>query len=182
MPVDSLGVAAGGELKDSASAIRFYSALRELINTTITPLILAHTSKDKVNNDKSVFGSVYFENLARNIWEIEKLPEEDGPVSTICLHHKATNETRHYGSLGFEFEYQDDRTIVRTHDPSGEPTFVERMSATVRIKKALEGGSASATDLQDALHLKDTTIRQALKRLSDKSEAEKREDGLWRLT
>ena len=169
--IDSLGIAAGGELKDSVSATRFYGGLREL---NITSLILAHTSKDNATKEKTVFGSVVFENLARNIWEVEKLSEEDGSLSTICLHHKATNETRKYDSVGFQFEYQDDRTLIRTHDPKEEPTFVEKMKSSVRIEKQLAIAPASGMELSQTLTMKLATVSQTLKREKEKGKVDKR--------
>ena len=174
--IDSLGIAAGGELKDSMSATRFYSGLREL---NITTLILAHTSKDSITKEKSVFGSVYFENLARNIWEIVKLTEEEGPVSTICMYHKNANETRSYEPLGFQFEYQGDRTTVKAHEPT-DPSFIHKMPTSVRILAELEEEDLSPTELSERLGEKLNTVTQALKRLKNRGKVTKSDTFLWK--
>ena len=62
--VDSLGPAARGNLNDPEPAIRYHEALRKL---GITSLTLAHCSKDQLTRKRTIFGSVFFTNLARSV-------------------------------------------------------------------------------------------------------------------
>jgi len=68
--IDSLGVASGNtSLNDAATATAFYSALRRL---KVTSLTITHTSKDSEAKRASPFGSVYFTNLARSVFEVRR--------------------------------------------------------------------------------------------------------------
>lgn len=62
--VDSLGPAARGNLNDPEPAIRYHAALRQL---GVTSLTLAHTAKDQFTKKRTIFGSVFFTNLARSV-------------------------------------------------------------------------------------------------------------------
>ncbi|MDM7913125.1 MAG: AAA family ATPase, partial [Methanotrichaceae archaeon] len=64
--VDSLGMACGGDLKEQASATAFFTALREL---QVTSLLLTHMAKDDLRQKKTAFGSIYFQNHSRSVWE-----------------------------------------------------------------------------------------------------------------
>jgi len=63
--IDSAGLAAGGDLNSPETAIEFFRGIRALNRTS---LIVAHAPK---NSGGSVFGSVYFTNLARSVWELQ---------------------------------------------------------------------------------------------------------------
>lgn len=60
--IDSLGMAVGDDLNLTKPAFAFFSALRQL---PVTPLIIAHTSKDVLAKRKTVYGNAYYENEAR---------------------------------------------------------------------------------------------------------------------
>jgi len=60
--IDSLGMAVGDDLNLTKPAFVFYGALRQL---PVTPIIIAHTSKDISMKRKTVYGNAYYENEAR---------------------------------------------------------------------------------------------------------------------
>ena len=110
--VDSLGVAAsGGNLNDSQTATSFFQALRKLEG--VTSLIITHTSKDfgGGTGPKTPFGSVYFTNLARSVFEIKKQQEVGEDALDIALLHRSNNTGRLIPPLGFRMVF--DRDSVR---------------------------------------------------------------------
>jgi hypothetical protein len=86
--VDSLGPAARGNLNDPEPAIQYHQALRAL---GVTSLTLAHNSKDTLTKKKTIFGSVFFTNLARSIWESKAEGEPSGHEVLISLKHTSAN-------------------------------------------------------------------------------------------
>jgi len=86
--VDSLGAACGGDMNSAEVATRFFSAIRQL---PVTPLLISHVSKE-VEKEKTPFGSVYFYNYARNVYQLRKHEEED--EITLGLWHKKCNFTK----------------------------------------------------------------------------------------
>jgi hypothetical protein len=174
--IDSLGLAVGGDLKDSAQATSFYSALRQLKTTSV---ILAHTSKG-LEREKTVFGSIYFENLSRNIFELQKVDTADNQIQ-VAFHHRKSSFSGKCQPIGFQFTFDLDRIYVESINPADEPTFREKMSIGIRIKKELENGEYSASELAGMLNEKLNSVTHALYRMGKKGEVDKSSDGKWKL-
>ena len=113
--VDSLGPAVKGNLNDPEPAIEYNQALRKL---GITSLTLAHNSKDPLTKQRSIFGSVFFSNLARSIWQCkiegERQPDDDHAI--ISLKHIKASFSQLYGTLGYSFKFTDDTIAVKKTD------------------------------------------------------------------
>jgi hypothetical protein len=116
--IDSLGIAIGGNLNDSEPALNFFSALRQL---PVTPLVIAHTAKDKNNTRKTVYGNAFYENLARSIWELSRYQEVGSNKLTLSLYQrKSPPFSGYHNPLGFQFTFDADRTLVDVCEPSGD--------------------------------------------------------------
>jgi hypothetical protein len=108
--IDSLGIASGGDLNASEPAINFFNALRQL---PVTPLIIAHTSKDKMNLRKTVYGNAYYENLSRSIWEAVKEQDHSTNYLTLSLYQrKAPPFSGYQKPIGFRFNFEGDKICV----------------------------------------------------------------------
>jgi hypothetical protein len=113
--IDSLAVSVGGNTNDSEPAINFFAALRQL---PVTPLIIAHTAKDKENKHRTVYGSAFYENLARSIWEISKYQDFGSSELTLSLfQRKSPPFSSYHEPLGFRFSFEEDKTIVSKCEP-----------------------------------------------------------------
>jgi len=102
--VDSLGLAAGGQLNDPEPALLYSAALRRLDTTSIT---IAHASKDPLLKQKSVFGSVFFSILARSIWmsKVESDREPGDTEAIVSMKQTKASYSELHGVLGFKFQY-----------------------------------------------------------------------------
>jgi hypothetical protein len=108
--IDSLGLAVGGDLNISEPALNFFHALRQL---PVTPLIIAHTSKDLTNKKKTVYGNAFYENLSRSIWELYKYQEQGSHELTLSLYNRKSPPFSGYHSpLAFQFRFDGDRIMV----------------------------------------------------------------------
>lgn len=113
--IDSLGMAVGDDLNITKPAFHFYAALREL---NVTPIIIAHTSKDILAKRKTVYGNAYYENEARSVFEITKEQQFSSPELTITLHHrKAPPFAGYHEPLAWRFIFDGDTTKVETATP-----------------------------------------------------------------
>lgn len=147
--IDSLGLAAGGELKDTQSALDFYSALRSL-NTA--SLILAHNSKDRESKARSIYGNQYFTAQARNVWELRKHQEPGSNEMAIALfHRKPPPFSGLRNPLGFKLEFSNSAMIVKPSDPRTVSEFVEQMGLKAQIIEALRQGSMGVRELAELL-------------------------------
>ena len=163
--IDHLGLACGGNLNEDTTAMRFFSALRQLNTTT---LLLAHTAKNPLGK-KTVFGSGFFEAIARSVWELRKDEDASEDELSICLSNTKMNVGPRQKDIGLRFWYNGTKIKVNRQDPRTVDYFLQRMSITQRILAALKESPRNAAALAEDLEVKRNSIDQALKRLREKS-------------
>ena len=158
--IDSLGPAAGGNLNDPEPAIRYHEALRLLGGTSLT---LAHNSKDPTTDSKSVFGSVFFSNLARSIWQCKAEKEPLENRATVSLKQIKASLSQLHGAMGLAFDFDEENNrITVTKADLGETSLCGELPLTVRIKNLLRTGSMSNKDIADSLGAKQDSVKAKL--------------------
>lgn len=175
--IDSLGLASGGDLKETQPALQFHSALRSL---NITSLILAHNSKDRETRTRSIYGNQYYTAQARNIWEVRKQQEPGSNEIEIGLFHRKPPPFKGiHTPLGFKMIFNDDNLVVKSTDP--HISFSDQMSNRARIKEYLSAvGSASVKDITEATDIPQGSVSVMLtNRMKD--EVVKLPDGTYGL-
>ena len=172
--IDSLGLAAGGELNAPEPALAFYAALRAI---NCTSIVLAHNAKPPSDGKRvllrTIFGSMFFTALARNIWEVTKVQTLNSPEYDIQLtHRKPAPFSRLYPPIGAHIHYFDEddpnhaRLTVSPLNVNDIPEFREKRDWSTRILLALrEDGPLTPNELTEILDGNAHTVRGALKRL-----------------
>ena len=179
--VDSIGPAAGGELNSPESAVQFFGAIREI---GITALILGHTSKANAGTSRAtVFGSGFFENLARSIWEIRADASESDGCVDVAMIHKKNNFGPKAPAIGFRaiFDKVAGTKIqpIQAMDVLGAESA---MTISTRIYELLsQDGVMSAPQIAMALDEPQNRVRAALSRMRDRGHAAKQggRGGKW---
>jgi len=147
--IDSLGLAAGGELKETQTALDFFAALRSL---NVTSLILAHNSKDRESKQRSIYGNQFFTAQARNVWELRKQQEPDSSEMAIALfHRKPPPFAGLHKPLGFKLEFTDSAMIIKPSDPKTVDEFLDQMGLKTQIFETLRQGSMTLKDLAEII-------------------------------
>ena len=102
--VDSALPAVGGEAESAQATEEFFEVLRSLKCSTV---IIAHQSKPQIGLTNNMpFGSTFWWNLARSIWQIEAEGEPGiGEISVGIFHRKVNSGTRQE-PLGFAISFQ----------------------------------------------------------------------------
>jgi len=169
--IDSLGPAAGGNLNDSEPALRFGEAVRKLNRTVICP---AHTAKNQFGK-RTVYGNAFYENLARNIWEINKEEEEndESTVQHVALHQtKSPPFSPHHKdmALQFDFDEESERIQVSKYDPNKMEVVNEKKSNPRKVLEVLKDGKQTPKVIAEATGISEAVVRTTLYRLlqSDK--------------
>jgi len=156
--VDSLGPAARGKLNDPEPAIEYHAALRGL---GVTSLTLAHNSKDPLTKTKSIFGSVFFTNLARSIWEVKAEQEPADNELVISLKQTNANLSGKQGTLGYKYTFSTDTISIATVDLR-ETSLSGELSLSSQIKNLLRNGALTldkiSTDLEVSRNIVKTTV------------------------
>lgn len=163
--VDSVGAACGSDLNEAHTANSLTLALRSL-NTTC--LLISHTSKEK-QNKKTPYGSVYFYNNARNIWEVKKMQEAGKDEILIGLFHRKANLSKLHKPIGLKFIYLEDKIEVRRQDINEVEEFAKEISLKERIISLLkEKGLLTATEIAEHLGVDPHEVRSRLSELKRK--------------
>lgn len=86
--IDSAVSACGGEPEKAEIVGRFFNSLKKLGVTTLT---IAHETKSE--NHEHVFGSIFWRNFTRNMWnaQSEKNPVDDRKISFGLFHRKCNH-------------------------------------------------------------------------------------------
>ena len=174
--IDSQGLAAGGELKETLSPLSFYSALRGL---KITSLILAHNSKDRESKTRSIYGNQFFTAQARNIWELRKDQDADSDELRIALfHRKPPPFSKIHKPLGFKLLYdnQTGKMSIEHSDPKTVEEFLKQMGLKAQILAALKAGGMSSHELALEIQTSEHQIRSRCGDLKKRGLIDKQND------
>lgn len=164
--IDSLGPAARGNLNDPEPAIRYHAALRQLGTTSLT---LAHTAKDQFTKRHTIFGSSYFTNMARSVWEAKAEQETGEDEAVISLKHTKANLSRLHPPLGYKFTFTGNsiavaKTDLRDTGLSGE------LPLSFRIKDLLRGGAMTVKGIAEVLEANEASTRTVIHRMAKRDQ------------
>jgi hypothetical protein len=164
--VDSLGPAASGNLNDPEPALRYHLALRTLGGTSLT---LAHNSKDPNTDTKSIFGSVFFSNLARCIWQCKADKDATSNYATVVLKQVKASLSLLHLPVGFGFEFDEANSIIAVTKVDVKDTALAgELPISIRIKELLKHGPKTAKEIEIELEVKENTLRVELNRLKNR--------------
>jgi len=167
--VDSLGPAARGNLNDTEPAIKYHSALRQL---SITSLTLAHTAKDQLTKKRSIFGSVFFTNLARSVWECKAEQETGEDEAIISLKHVKANLSRLHLPLCYKFTFNDNTINIAKADLRDTGLSGE-LPLSLQIKNVLRSGAKTTKEIAEVLEANEASMRTITNRLARKGQLTK---------
>jgi len=162
--IDSLGVAsASGNLNEAQTATAFYAALRRL---KVTSLLITHTRKDTDTKKADPFGSVYYSNLARSIYQVVKQETVSSNQIGIALYHQKNNQgPLFYPPKGFTINFEEESCWLEPLDVETVPEFLERLNLKARIYALLKSQvKATPKDLAEQLNTPESSIRRTLSR------------------
>ncbi len=183
--IDSLGLACGGDLMEGA--IPFFDAVRRL---NVTTLIIAHPAKNRPGSDRATtYGSAFFDNYSRSVWEIRGTKSSDGGDIMLALHHNKANNSRRFPPMGIKLSFTPDETLpgsdkamtISRFDPMGTPELTASMTLSDRILGILKAGPMNVKDIAEELDTSESTSRTTLSRLLVRQEVTKLPDGDWAL-
>lgn len=167
--VDSLAPACGAEPEGADAAVRTFTALRSF--GAVTRQVIAHVSKagaDQRTGATRPFGSVFVQNLARNVWEVRKTEDEGADHLVLGLYHRKFNSGPRRAPFGLRIEIGATSTTLHGHDMGQEPDLVARASLAQRLLAALRPGAFTTAELAGQVGASELTVRRALERLREK--------------
>lgn len=164
--IDSLGPAAGGNLNDPEPAMRYHQALRSLGGTSTT---LAHNSKDPNTGSKSIFGSVFFSNLARCIWQCKADKDPMSNYALVSLKQVKASLSILHPAVGLAFEFDEQSSIITvTKTDLAGTALAGELPLSLRIKDLLRNGALTLDQISTELGVDRNVVKTTVYRLADK--------------
>jgi hypothetical protein len=164
--LDSLGPALQGDAEASRDVISFFSGAMEPFRIKgVGVLIIDHQSKLQAGQSyqsKGAFGSVYKNNLARSVIQVEATERGEGTL-TLRLRHKKHNFGPLTEPFGATLTFAEDEvTLEPVELEAAELAEEATLNATDRVKLALEQGPAYPWEIAEFTGLAVKTVKNAL--------------------
>jgi len=180
--VDSL-VAASDEDSNDAVAARTWHQIMSSLN--VGSIGITHVSK----GGSDPFGSVYWRNLARSCWFIEK-EVHDKDNTTIAIQHSKSNNTGLVEPFGLDVAFEvDENTNPKSiqyaiADLSTTENLVKKLTTAQHIISVLEGTQMYGEDIVKELKdlIKEGTIIKNLQRMKQRGTIEQLPSGMYRVS
>ena len=172
--IDSLLPATGENAVEGDAAYRVMGAVRRWRD--VTPVIVAHVNKAEATTDakgpKSIYGSMFFEYLARMTWELRKsadVPDGDGMAVGLFNRKYNRRQARPIG-LRLSFEGAGDwpeRIGFSSWSIDGDATLSGGLSVGARIVSALRRlGPLDTEALAEEVDAEPATVARVARKLS----------------
>jgi hypothetical protein len=181
--IDSVGMAAGRsyEMADPRSATTMAQAIRQLKTAA---LLIHHTAKGNIPGAPTTgFGSVYYENEARTVWELiaEDVEEVDPDTQqmSVTMRHKKVNDMSFERDLSWQFTFTPDTISVKKVDVSDCETAMKGKPVKDRILSLLRDGAMSPADIATELEVTENSVRVTLNRLKAAQKVVNMDNNLW---
>jgi len=172
--VDSGGPACGGIPEASENTLQFFSALRSL---GCASLIVGHVAK-KDGGRSGPFGSVYWTNISRSVWEIAKTQELEQDYIEFALTHRKTNEGRLHKPLAYRIDFAPGKTEFTNIDIKSNSELSKSLPTGDRITEALKQSAKKAEALSEELDIPVNNVQVVLSRGKGKRYTQVG-DGFW---
>ena len=167
--IDSLGIALQGDAEAARDVIRFHHDFLDPFRAAgVTLLVIDHQGKTQAGEryqNKRSFGSVYKENLARSVIQVEPGERGEG-LLTLKLRQTKNNFGPKAEPFGARLAFTDEKIAVDAHGLDATDLAEEStLNAGDRVTLALKGGPAFPADIAEACVMPQGTVKNALTRL-----------------
>jgi hypothetical protein len=160
--IDSAAFASGGKPEDAEQTLGFFRVLRSFGIGTLT---LAHVPKSAEAGVERPFGSQFWFAGVRSLWfGAAQATTPDGQRLVVALYHRKNNLGRLYPAVGFQFDFEPDRTVVSPCSISDVRELAERLPLWQRMKAALNTTPKTLVALADELSASVETLDRTVRR------------------
>jgi len=173
--IDSAALACGGRPEDAQTAVSFFNALASI---GVTSLTIAHETKAETGNYP--FGSVFFWNSPRNIWNVKGVQEQDDRVLEVGLFHRKANDGGLKSPVGVRVWFDPSGKVEIKK--SGLPDeWNKEYTIKQRIWRALRDNPRSIAELREEFEdIKEDTLKRTLTRMKGSGKLDNI-GGVWML-
>lgn len=162
--VDSAGMAISGDAEKASDIISLFQALREL---KVSILLIDHQSKLKQGESyegKSAFGSVYKSNLARSIFQVHVVDNQEGLAKAV-LRQTKSNFTAKAEPIGISMSFGNNFTVSIDEEAlelANQSKTIDSTWQSIREAFTDLGGKATAKQVIDHTGIPGGTVRNKI--------------------
>lgn len=157
--IDSLVAALNDDANSPEAARSFFNALATL---KIPALIITHVSKTDSDSGRP-FGSVFFWNLARNVWHVKKQQDIDSNEVLLGIHHLKGNTTNKRPSIGVQLTFEEDAILFSQTDLRETPEIASQTTIN-KIEQTLMNGALTVKEITERIIVPYNTVNSTLHR------------------
>ncbi len=172
LAIDSLVASSGSEHSpNDAEAARVWHQV--VSSFGIASIGITHIAKNSANKDGTPYGSVYYFNLARSIWQVSRENESEHS-SVLALAHRKGNNTGIMKTMGLRADFESDefdRATKITYseaDLNTTEVLATKLSVTDRVLYTIKDIAMEPKEIAEELDIPSNTVRQALLRAKDR--------------
>ena len=178
--IDSVLGAIGDNPNEAEPVLRLMNTIRSFKG--VTALIIAHTSKDKRQGQKTPYGSVFYTNLSRSVWQCIKKQKAGEDEMVTELYHMKTNRSKLELPIGLRWNFTDDKIFVNRCEVKyskqlNTPTMGQQIINLINSK-----GKMRVKDIALELGKGPESIRVTLRKMEGKGEVKHFPDKTWGLS
>jgi hypothetical protein len=167
--LDSLGIALEGDAESARDVIRFRNKYLDPFRAEgITLLVIDHQGKTQGGEryqTKRTFGSVYKENLARSVLQVEPGDRGKG-LLTVKIRQTKHNFGPKAEPFGVKLTFSEEEITVGEHSLDATELAQEHtLNAGDRVLLVLKGGPAYPADIAEKSEMPHGTVKNELTRL-----------------
>jgi hypothetical protein len=167
--IDSLGIALQGDAENAGDVIKFHHDYLDPFRAAgVTLLVIDHQGKTQAGEryqNKRTFGSVYKENLARSVLQVEPGVRGKG-LLTVKIRQKKHNFGSTAEPFGARLTFSEEQVTVDAHELDATELAEEQtLNAGDRAMLVLKDGPSYPADIAEASGMPLGTVKNALTRL-----------------
>jgi DNA-binding transcriptional ArsR family regulator len=168
--LDSLGIALEGDAGDSRDVIGFHHEYLDPFRTAgVTLVVIDHQGKAQGGEryqSKRTFGSVYKENLARSVLQVEPPGDQGNGLLTVKIRQTKHNFGPKAEPFGVRLTFSEEEITVDQHSLDATELAQEHtLNAGDRVLMVLADGPAYPADIVERTGNPLGTVKNALTRL-----------------